>query len=201
MEDNKSTQNQEVEKQTASENTQKEENNTKEAYTFDDLLKDEELSKQVNAFADKRVTKALETAKEKWRLELEEEKDEAKKLAKMTNEEKELYEFKKQKEAFEKEKAQFEHNKLQVQTAKTLIEQGLPDLSAYITGKDAESTQANIGALNAVLGDWKQTIINDQLKGRAPKSHNAKKTYSRDELSSMTRDEINKAYEQGLIKL
>lgn len=172
-----------------------------EGLDLDKLFETDEVKKRVQSISDKRVTEALRTAKENWQKELEDMKDEAKKLQRMTKEEKDRYEFEKQKADFEKQKADFEHGQLQLQTAKQLLEAGLPDLSAYITAKDAETTAENIKTLAQALGEWKQALINDNLAGTAPKDPTPQRTITRDQLKTMTPQEINEAYNNGLIDL
>jgi hypothetical protein len=179
--------------------TETKENISLEGLDLDQLFETEEVKKRVQSISDKRVTEALRTAKDNWTRELEDMKDEAKKLQKMTKEEKERYEFEKQKEEFAKQKADFEHGQLQLQTAKQLLEVGLPDLSAYITAKDAETTAENIKSLSSILSEWKQGLINESLAGNAPKDPTPQKTITRDELSKMTRAEINAAFNAGLL--
>ena len=163
------------------------------------LLKTDSISKKIQSIADSRVTQALATAKTKWEQERADEADEAKKLAKMTEAEKQKYQFEKDKKAFEAEKAKFQHSQLQVETAKQLISAGLPDLSAYITGKDAEETKTNITDLQTVLGAWKAAALKEMTAGKTPdvKPQGAKLT--RADLKKMTPAEINRAYEEGRI--
>lgn len=172
-----------------------------EGVDIDKLFEDETIQKKVQSISDKRVTEALKTAKDKWQQELEDMQDEAKKLQKMSKEEKERYQFEKDKAEFLKQKQAFEHNQLELQTAKQLLDNGLPDLSSFITGKDAETTAGNIKLLAETLGEWKQGILNESLKGGAPKDTTPAKSITRDQLKNMTPAEINEAFNNGLIDL
>lgn len=139
---------------------------------LDDLMANEAVQKKVQSIADARVTQALATAKAKWDAEAQEAQTEAGKLAKMTAAEREKYQFDKDKKAFETEKAQFRRQQLQVETAKQLIEEGLPDLSAYITADTAEATKANIEAVAALLGTWKADEVRKAMRGTPPADTN-----------------------------
>lgn len=202
-EDNKTLEGQETEQgaKATEQGQDQEQKFSLEGVDIDKLFEDEIIQKKVQSISDKRVTEALKTAKENWKKELEDMQDEAKKLQRMTKEEKERYQFEKDKAEFLKQKQAFEHNQLELQTAKQLIESGLPDLSSFITGKDAETTAGNIKLLAETLGEWKQGILNESLKCGAPKDTTPAKTITRDQLKKMTPAEINKAFNEGLIDL
>lgn len=174
-----------------------------EGVNIDELLKNEAIAKKVQSIADGRVSQALTTAKAKWEKEQAEAQTEAGKLAKMSEDEKLAYQLKKDRAAFESEKAEFAHSQLQVETAKQLISAGLPDLSAFVTGKDAEETKNNIATLTAALGAWKADALKAATAGTTPKdvSGGGKTITSRDELKQMSPDEVVKAYKEGRIDL
>lgn len=137
------------------------------------ISNDPKFAAWLQSYADKRVTQGIQTAKAKWEADKEAEQTEAGKLAKMTEAEKAAYEFAKQKAAFEAEKAKFQHEQLVLETAKQLTKAGLPDLAQFVTGANAEETAANIAAVTAVLGTWKQAALNDALRGTPPHDANS----------------------------
>lgn len=171
-------------------------------FNLEDFLKRDDVQKEIQKVADKRVTQALATAKAKWEADAEHEKTEAEKLSKMTETQKEQYQFKKEKEEFEKTKREFERKSLILETAKQMNSAGLPDLADFITGKDAEETAENIKKVTDILGVWKQNALNDALRGGEQKDTNkTHKSYTREDIKKMSRKEINEAWAKGLINL
>ena len=170
--------------------------------TLEEITAREDVIKWANSMADQRVSKALETARAKWEQEATQQQDEAKKLEKMTAAEREKYEFQKEKSAFEQQRAEFEHKSLAMEAAKQMLDAGLPDLSAYITGKDAAETAQNIANVTKLLGAWKQTALQQAMGGTTPKdTTQTHAKYTRADIEKMTTEEINKAWKDGLIDL
>ena len=155
--------------------------------TFDDVLKDKKYQSEF----DKRVSKALETAKTKWETEynqkLEEAKTEAEKLAAMTANEKAKYEAQKAKDAEEKRVAELNDNlakrekeittrELKITSAETLADKNLPiELVEVLHYESAESCQKSIEAIEKAWvkaqGSWQQAVekaVNDKLRGGKP---------------------------------
>ena len=137
--------------------------------SFDDVLKDKKYQSEF----DRRVAKALETAKVKWdtekATELENVKTEAEKMAKMSEEQKQKALFEKQLEEFEKEKKAFEGEKLLNETSKQLIDKKLPEsFAGFLVKENADETLKNIEAFEK---EWKKTIekgVNEKLRGGEP---------------------------------
>ena len=135
----------------------------------------EQVDKMLQAETDRKVSKALETAKAKWQEEfetkLQQEKSEAEKLAKMSESERLQAEFDKQKAQFESERQQFLKEKLELQTVKELSAMGLPtEFSNYVMADNAETIKANIETFKS---HWEQAIekaVNEKLQGHTPKS-------------------------------
>lgn len=181
---------------------------TTQAVNYEELLEGIDLDavkaaggmrKYIQSQADSRATKALNTAKANWEREQEEARDEATRLAKMTEQERAKYNFEKEKTEFERERRKFLHEQLVLQTAKELNAAGLPDLSEYVTGKDAETTKANLETVTKLLSAWKQEQVNGLMRGAPPKEMNAGKVITKAELKNMTPAEINQAWKEGLI--
>ena len=162
---------------TGADNQNGTDNSAGESNTAEDfdakIATDPKFAAWLQSYADKRVTQGIATAKARWEAEQAEAQTEAGKLAKMTEAEKAAYELQKQKAAFEAEKAKFAHEQLVLETAKQLTKAGLPDLAQFVTGANAEETAANIQAVAAVLGTWKQAALNDALRGTPPHDANS----------------------------
>lgn len=157
------------------------------------------MLKYIQSQADARATKALNTARANWEKEQATAKDEATRLAKMTEAEKAKYQFEKDREAFEQERAKFAHDQLVVETQKQMNAAGLPDLAEYIVGKDAETTKANLTTVSGILSAWKQTQLNGMMRGTPPKDVTPGRVLTKEDIKSMSADEINTAWKAGLI--
>lgn len=159
------------------------------------------MAKFIQSQADSRVTKAVQTARTKWEAEQTAAQDEATRLAKMSENERMKYELEKDRKAFDEERAKFHHEQLVVETAKQMMAAGMPDLSAYVTGRDAETTKANLEAVSGILSAWKQEQINGVMRGTPPKDVNVsgKTPLTREQIKHMSREEINQAWKDGLI--
>ena len=135
----------------------------------------EQVEKMLQAETDRKVSKALETAKAKWQEEfqtkLAEEKNQAEKLAKMSESERLQAEFDKQKQAFENERQQFLREKLELQTVKELSTLGLPtDFSTFVMADDAETIKTNISILKEQFEMAIEKAVEEKLKGHTPKT-------------------------------
>lgn len=135
--------------------------------TFDEVLS----NKEYQAEFDRRVQKAIETAKTKWQEINDAEKSEAEKLAKMNKEQKLEYEA--QKERKEKDNALAELNayKLKEQALTIASEKGLEvSLLNLIDFKTvtAEKLSENIDNLSAVFNRAVEKAVNEKLKEDTP---------------------------------
>lgn len=143
---------------------------TETTLTLDDVLK---ADKAKQAEFDRRVTKALETAKSKWAEEeaakLEAVKTEAEKLAKMNAEQKAEHErLKRDKELADRE-ALLTLRELRAEAAGTLAEKGLPkELIDSVNFKDADSCKKSIESLETVWRAAVQSGVEERLKGKTP---------------------------------
>ena len=142
------------------------------AVTLDDVLKSD---KTKQAEFDRRVTKALETARSKWAEEeavkLEAVKTEAEKLAKMNAEQKTEHErLKREKELADRESI-LTLRELRAEAAVTLSEKGLPkELIDSVTFKDADSCKASIEAVEKAFRAAVQAGVEEKLKSPTPKA-------------------------------
>lgn len=134
---------------------------------FDDFLKGEGNQAEF----DRRVRKAIETAKGKWQEINDAEKTEAEKLAKMNKEQK--LEYQAQKERADKEKALAELNafKLEKQAMQIASEKGL-DISLltffnFETVK-AEELNTKIDEVSSAFNKAVEKAVNERLKEDTP---------------------------------
>ena len=145
--------------------------------TFDEILTD----KAYQAEFDRRVNKALETARDKWQVLADDKATEAEKLAKMTKDEKAQYlQRKKEKELADKEAA-ITKRELMAEAKNTLAEKGLPSaLAELLVYTDADACNASIGTLEKAFQSAVEAAVEGRLKGGNPikKASNSNKDLS-----------------------
>lgn len=138
-----------------------------EEKSFDDILK----NKKYQSEFDKRVEKALKTAKGKWETDyqakVEEAKTEAEKLAKMNAEQKAKYEEKKKVEDLEKREREITTRELRATAKETLAEKNLPkELLDILNYTDAEACNKSIEAVEEAFQTAIESAMNEKLKGK-----------------------------------
>jgi len=134
--------------------------------SFDDLLKDKNYQSEF----DKKIAKALETAKGKWeadyKTKIEEAKTEAQKLAKMNADEKAKYEQEKRVAELEKREKDITTRELQATAKTTLVDKGLPiELYEILNYSDAESCNKSIEAVEKAFQTSVEKSVNEKLRG------------------------------------
>lgn len=137
--------------------------------TFDEILQD----KYYQSEFDKKVAKALETARKKWEKELEEKRTEAEKLAKMNAEEKHKYELDKLAKERDEAISRLNAYELKEQAIKIANEKELPISLLNVidyTKEDAESIKTKIDEIEVVYKQAIQSGINDRMKEKTPKT-------------------------------
>lgn len=150
---------------------------TAKEMTFDDILKDKKYQSEF----DKRVSKALETAKTKWEAdkatELQNAKTEAEKLAKMNAEQKAKYEEEKRISKLEEREKAITIRELKAQAYETLAEKGLPkELIGTLNFESAETCNASIEAVEKAFQSSVEKAVNEKLRGKeTPKGGNSSK--------------------------
>ena len=135
--------------------------------TFDEVLS----NKEYQAEFDRRVQKAIETAKTKWQEINDAEKSEADKLAKMNKEQKLEYEAQKANKEKDNALAELNAYKLKEQALTIASEKGLDvNLLNLIDFKTvtAEKLSENIDNLSAVFNKAVEKAVNARLKEDAP---------------------------------
>ncbi len=138
--------------------------------TFDDLLRE---NKDYQSEFDKKIAKALETARTKWEKEAEEKRTEAEKLAKMNAEEKHKYELEKLAKERDEAISRLNAYELKEQAIKIANEKELPiSLLSVIdyTKENAESIKTKIEEIEVVYKQAIQSGINDRMKEKTPKT-------------------------------
>ena len=135
--------------------------------SLDDVLKD---PKQQSEF-DRRVAKAINTAKANWETEynqkLEAAKTEAQKLAKMTADDKAKYEQEKRIAELDKREAEITKRELKAEALVTLGEAGLPkELADVLVYTDADACRNSIDAVKAAFQKAVEASVNDRIRGK-----------------------------------
>ena len=137
--------------------------------TFDEILGD----KSYQAEFDRRVQKALETARSKWEAEEQTKRTEAEKLAKMDAEQKAKYELKKANEERDSALAKLNAYELKNTAIKIAQEKGL-DISLLedidYTKQTAETINTIIDTKKAVFDKAIEKAMNDKYKESTPKT-------------------------------
>ena len=160
MEENKSVVN---------ETTNQETVGASEVMTFDEILADKHYQSEF----DKKVSKALETAKTKWETEAEVRKTEAEKLAKMDSDEKHKYQLEQTTKEKEEAISKLNAYELKEEAVKIASGNGLPiSLLNVIDYKkeNAESIKTKIEEIEVVYKQALQEGINDRMKEKTPKT-------------------------------
>jgi hypothetical protein len=138
---------------------------------------EDEVKAQVQAETDRKVTKALETAKAKWLEEEQAKLKQAEELAKLSEKERLAKELEIQRNEFEAEKSKFQRERLTLQTEKDLISKDMPaEFAPFVVADTAEQTLINI---NTLQDSWQAAIekaIDDKVKGRTPSGNPQQQT-------------------------
>lgn len=143
---------------------------TGQQQTLDDILKDGKYQSEF----DKKVAKAIETAKSKWQTDAEkriaEAKTEAEKLAKMNAEQKAQYAEEKRIKELEDRERNITVRELKAQANLTLTEKGLPlELSDLLNYSDAEQCNKSIASVEKAFQAAVEKAVNEKLRGGTQK--------------------------------
>lgn len=135
--------------------------------TFDDVLK----NKAYQSEFDKRVNKALETAKQKWDADAKAQADEAAKLAKMKADEKAEYEREKREKELAKREAEITRRELHAEAVTQLTGDKLPaKLADILDYTNAEKCKESIDTVKKAFNEAVEAAVNERLKGQPPKA-------------------------------
>lgn len=137
--------------------------------SFDDVLRD----KRYQSEFDKRIQKALDTAKGKWETDynskLETAKTEAEKLAKMNADEKAQYAEQKKLDELSKREKDINTRELKAQAYETLAEKNLPkDLISTLNFESAETCNKSIESVQKAFQSAVEKAVNEKLRGGNP---------------------------------
>lgn len=124
------------------------------------------------------IAKMISAEKDKWQKEheadVEEAKNEAAKLAKMSAKEREDAENKKKLDDIAKREANLNRRELEVATKTELVNSDIPEsFLDVVIGKDAESTKENIKKVKELFDKEVQTEVTNRLKTDLPKAGSA----------------------------
>lgn len=161
--------------------------------SFDDFLK----NKDYQAEFDRRVQKALGTAKEKWTALMDDKLSEADKLAKMNKEEKAEYLRQKQEKELKDREAAITRRELMAEAKNTLAEKKLPvGLAEVLNYDDADSCSKSIEAVEKAFQEAVQAAVEEKLKGGTPpKKAPQGMSFTKEQVAAMTPEEINENWE------
>lgn len=140
-----------------------------EVMTFDEILADKHYQSEF----DKKVAKALETARTKWEKEAEVKKTEAEKLAKMGAEEKLKYERDKIIEERDNALSRLNAYELEKEAIKIANEKGVPITflkAINFSTTKAEDLKEIIEGFEAIYKQSVQDGINEKMKEKTPKT-------------------------------
>lgn len=134
-------------------------------------LTDEQLAaiKEKFGFKDNdEIDTIVKGKKSKWQKELEQEKNEAARLAKLSESGRQKALIQKEKDDFEKEKAEFRKEQLFVEKGKQLTANGMPaDFATRVTGETAEEILEDVKALRE---EWDRAVeakVNERLASKS----------------------------------
>lgn len=161
--------------------------------TFDEILKEGDYQAEF----DRRVQKALGTAKEKWSALMDDKLSEAEKLSKMNKEEKAEYMRQKQERELLDREAAITRRELMAEAKNTLTEKKLPvGLAEVLNYADADSCSKSIVAVEKAFQEAVEAGIQERLKGGTPiKKAPLNTSFTKEQVATMTPEEINKNWE------
>lgn len=170
MEENNPVQANEIQEETAS------------RQGFDELLRDRDIQSEF----DRRVSRALETARGKWaqetRQQIEQAKSEAERLARMTTQERAAHEFQERETELNAREREISRRELRAEALRALSERGLPsELGEALSYADAQSVQKSLDAAERAFRAAVQSGVEERLRGTLPRSAQAVLSQDSDE--------------------
>lgn len=151
----------------------------------------DELQKKIESESDKKIAKALETAKSKWEKEfnekLEQEKKEAERLAKLSEKERKEEELTKREQELQDRLRQLELKELKADAIADLNEKGLPsEFADFLLADNAEKTLENINHFKTAFDQAVNEAVKGKLRQETPKASGNNVTLSREQFNNMT---------------
>jgi len=151
--------------------------------TFDEIL----ATKEYQSEFDRRIAKALDTAREKWETEAAGKIEEAKKTAKMTAEQKADYERKQTEAELARREAEITRRELRADAVEKLAEKNLPtSLADTLDYSDAETCAKSIQAVETAFRQAVEAAVNDRLRGESPKTGEEPATVTKEQFAAMS---------------
>ncbi|MCI5684568.1 MAG: DUF4355 domain-containing protein [Enterococcus gallinarum] len=133
-------------------------------------LTDEQLAAIKEKFGfkdDKEVDSIVNSRRARWQKEAEERENEAARLAKLSEKDRQKALFDKEREDFEKEKENFRKEQLLVEKGKQLTAQGIPaDFAHRITGETAEEILEDVKTFRSEWDKAVETKVNERLASK-----------------------------------
>ncbi|MBS0941309.1 DUF4355 domain-containing protein [Leuconostoc mesenteroides] len=143
---------------------------------------------------DKRIAKALETAKSKWNEEKQDEINRAEQLAKMSADERKEAEDKAKAEYLEKREKELNMREYRYEAKHQLEENGLPDSFVdMVLSDDPATTKNNITAVRSEFDKAIEVAVTERLKGKTPQVGGGTSQLNKN-LNDMTLSEMTEAY-------
>lgn len=134
--------------------------------------KDDQSKEGEPKFTQKQVNQMIQDRVKRLERDKQDAIDEAKKLAKMSADEKREYEFKKLQEENKQLKAEQNKFSLGKEATKILAESGIvasDEILDFVVREDAESTSAAVKAFSDLVDKVSEERMKEKLKGKSPK--------------------------------
>ena len=160
--------------------------------TFDEVLQNRDFQSEF----DRRIAKALDTAREKWESETAERVEEAKRTAKMTAEQKAEYARAQAEEALSRREAEVTRRELRADAIAALSDRKLPLVLADVLDySDEAACKRSMQAVETAFGQAVEQAVNDRLRSDVPKAGNGEAQVTKEQFSSMTYAQRAELYE------
>ncbi len=168
-----------------------------DSQSFDDFIEKDGNKEEFEKRMKKAVETAVSEAQKKWESLTDDKLSEAEKLARMTKEQKEQYlQQKKEKEISEREAA-VTKKELMAEAKNTLSEKKLPtSLAEVLDYSDADACSKSIEVVEKAFQSAVEAAVEERLKGGKPlKKAPGSASFTKEQVSEMTTEEINKNWE------
>lgn len=154
-------------------------------------LTPEELQKKIESESDRKLEKALKTAREKWEKEfqekLEQEKKEAERLAKLSEKERKEEELAKREQELQERLRQLELKELKAEAVADLNKKGLPaEFADFLLAENAEKTLENINNFKKAFDEAVNKAVKDKLRQETPKAGDSNVELSKERFRNMS---------------
>ena len=145
---------------------------------------------------DRRMNQAVETARQNWEERNRQDVDEATKLARMTEAQRQKYLLDKDRKALDADRAAFAHQQLQVSVGSELQKRGLSaDFAPWLTGQDADRSRENIDRFETLWNSSITAAVNARMRSDTPpRDPKVNAALDRETIRKMTPEEINKRW-------